>query len=224
MTCTPQNTATALATGFARRRRTAPSGPRRQPPASRVGLALVCALLPLASGGCFLFGHRRTQPPILVINQPAIVILPPIVTNPNPSPQVETRSTGTAKAQTSAASRDRRRPREPQRPPTEARNNPPAQPPPAKPVPAPPPAVTAGLTPDAAQRYRSSTEQLLVAVRNDIESLAHRNLNNEQSATMAQAGEYARESQQALNQSDVLRAYSLANKAFTLTQALIRGS
>ncbi|HEY7856765.1 MAG TPA: hypothetical protein VIC32_09985, partial [Terriglobales bacterium] len=56
-----------------------------------------------------------------------------------------------------------------------------------------------------------------------LNTLRRRNLSAEASATRSQASEYITQSQQALAQGDFVRAWTLADKAQTLTRYLLGG-
>jgi hypothetical protein len=188
-------------------------------------------VLALASTACPFF-HKPVQPPpppVEVVNQPAMVINPPTVSEPVPAPPSNTTATATPPTQparprsTVVINNEPRGRSTPQHPiaakpqPVTAngKNTPPATAPASS-----SPQLTIG-SPEQLQRDRQETVQYLNNARTDLKALEGKRLSNEQTSTVAQANEYVREAQSALDQGDVLKAHNLAWKASLLAGALV---
>ena len=182
-------------------------------PNSRGTLAPVL-LGALALSGCGLF-HRAPQPPPVLIPQPPILFPAPPDT---PMPPPTSFAVLDAAPDFSFAVTFGPPPRPaPRRSPEVAAGTPPAAPP--EPAPAPP--LTPALTPQQQAAVRNQALAALERARNDLRLLAGRRLFGSAAATRAQAGEYVRQAEQALQEGDAMRAQTLAAKAETLARFLL---
>jgi outer membrane biosynthesis protein TonB len=186
----------------------------------------------LVAAGC---SHKPAKPtPTALV--PSIETAP----EPQPEPQVATEPEAspapenTTPASAPPAQKPKPKPRKPaahkpppvtaQAPPTEPKAEPPkqeaAQPEPTRPA-APDNSVqiTAAVPPSAAQSQRQSTEQLLRSSKAKLESVT-RALNDDERAMASQARDYIAQSNQAMQQGEVERAYNLAVKASLLADEL----
>jgi len=197
----------------------------RASPSCRQRLATVglAAGLALANSGCALFHRRPPGPPPVVIVQPPILLPAPAYDAPAAPP-------ATLTPLWQAPPRWLLALRLPRLAPPPARRNSDAAPPrsdrpqaPTANADQPPPQLTAGLSPQQQNAYRSRTLALLQRTQRELAILQQRRLSAEASATRAQAGEYVRQAQQALGQGDVVRAETLAQKAETLARFLLGG-
>lgn len=188
----------------------------------RRGASAAAALLALASAGCGLF-HRQPPLPPVVIVEPPILLPAPASQAPEPPPAVLVPLADSPPLWLLAW-----RLPSPPPPPRRVAEAPPrsdhALPAPLPPVQAPaPPQMTAGLSPEQQRAYRARTLLLLQQTQRELDVLNRQQLNAEGAATRSQAGEYVRQAQQALDQGDVVRAETLAQKAETLARFLLGG-
>jgi hypothetical protein len=86
---------------------------------------------------------------------------------------------------------------------------------------APPPPLTPALTPQQQAGIRNQALAMLQRARKDLAILADRRLSDNAAATRAQAGEFVRQAEQALQEGDAVRAQTLAAKAETLARFLL---
>jgi hypothetical protein len=168
----------------------------------------------LALSGCGLF-HRAPQPlPVLIPQPPIVFPAPP----PTPMPPPTSYAVMDAAPDFSFAVALGPAPRPaPRRAPEVVAATPPAVPPES----APPPPLTPALTPQQQAAVRGQALAVLERARNDLRLLAGRRLFGSAAATRAQAGEYVRQAEQALQEGDAMRAQTLAAKAETLARFLL---
>ena len=82
--------------------------------------------------------------------------------------------------------------------------------------------LTAVLGPQETVALRNEAGQWLATTQDNLKQLGRRTLSRDEAATAAQAGEFARQARQALQQGDVARGHTLAQKALLLTQEVLR--
>ena len=192
-------------------RRGAPAPPRRRTRA-RVGALLGLAVLGLSGCG----RHRRVVAPPVVVRPPPVVVMPaPAIILPPPAmPAIPRPHLPAAPRAARGKVQERRRAvrKEAPREAAEHDKN-------ANPTPAP---LTAVLGPQETRALRNEAGQWLAATQDNLTQLRRRTLSRDEAATAAQAGEFARQAHQALQQGDVARGHTLAQKALLLTQEVLR--
>ncbi len=181
--------------------------------------ARLALLLPLAgfAAGCGLFHHAPPQPPpILILQPPLIFPAPPMPPMAPPYVLAPALAPPPALAALLAL-------RAPYGPPPrrDFRRGPAPAPKPAAPAPASVnPPLTAGLNPQQQAYYRGQAVATLRQAGAVLQRLDARRLSPSAAATRAQANEYVRQARQALALGDVVRAQTLADKAYTLARFL----
>ncbi|MGH9481080.1 MAG: hypothetical protein ACRD1L_03215 [Terriglobales bacterium] len=192
---------------------------------ARAFAAATVAFLAATSGGCALF-HRAPVPPPVVIPQPPVLFVaspPSPPPEPPPAELLPARWAGEPPPLLLAEAQLPPAPPLPARREGEVARGDHAEPPPAPTTPPPPPQLSAGLSPAQQAASRDRTRALLAETERALKILNTRRLSGDAAATRAQAGEYVRQAQQALDQGDLVRAETLAQKAETLARFLIGG-
>jgi len=81
--------------------------------------------------------------------------------------------------------------------------------------------IVPGMSIDEANRQRQESEDLLAAANSDLKKLADRHLSTSQQETIDQINHYMEVSRAALNDGDIQRAHTLAQKAQLLADDLV---
>ena len=82
--------------------------------------------------------------------------------------------------------------------------------------------IIPGMTREEAQRQREESEDLLTAADANVRTLAARNLNSDQQEVVSQIRHYMNVAYAALNDGDIQRAHTLAQKAQLLADDLVK--
>lgn len=82
--------------------------------------------------------------------------------------------------------------------------------------------ILPGMTPEEAARQRESTEQFLAAAETSLQQLAYRPIDKNKQDTVVQIRQYMDASRAALKDSDPQRAHTLAQKAYLLSDDLVK--
>lgn len=174
--------------------------------------ASVALLLGLATTGCGVFHRAPPLPPILVFQPPILFPAPPPAPMPPPTSYAVDGTPPDFTFVMPVGPPPRPAPR---RVPEVAAEAPPVT------DNAPPPPLTPAFSPQQQAGIRNQALAILQRARKDLATLAGRRLFGGAAATRAQAGEYVRQAEQALQEGDVMRAQTLATKAETLARFLL---
>jgi len=82
--------------------------------------------------------------------------------------------------------------------------------------------IIPGMSVEEARRQRQESEDLLVAADSDLKKLVDRNLNSNQQETVSQIRHFMEVARTALQDGDVRRAHTLAQKAQLLSDDLVK--
>ncbi|TAN23516.1 MAG: hypothetical protein EPN33_05055 [Acidobacteria bacterium] len=177
-----------------------------------VGVILLGAVL---LSGCGLFRRTPPLPPVIIVEPP--LFFPALPPAPMPPPADLNPLTAPPPAWTLALDVEpppRWRPRRVA----------PAESPAFRPqadLDKPQPQLSPGMSQQQRFAYRGQVQATLGRAARDLAVLSRRSLSANATATRAQAGEYVRQAQEALQQGDLVRAQMLAAKAETLARFLL---
>jgi hypothetical protein len=82
--------------------------------------------------------------------------------------------------------------------------------------------ILPGMSPEEANRQRESSEQLLAAAETSLQQLAYRPIDTKKQDTVVQIRQYMDAARAALKDSDPQRAHTLAQKAYLLSDDLVK--
>ena len=82
--------------------------------------------------------------------------------------------------------------------------------------------ILPGMTLEEANRQRESSEQLLAAAETSLRQLAYRPIDTKKQDTIVQIRQYMDAARAALKDSDPQRAHTLAQKAYLLSDDLVK--
>jgi hypothetical protein len=82
--------------------------------------------------------------------------------------------------------------------------------------------ILPGMSPEEANRQRESSEQLLAAAETSLQQLAYRPIDTKKQDTIVQIRQYMDAARAALKDSDPQRAHTLAQKAYLLSDDLVK--
>lgn len=176
------------------------------------GVLLLGAVL---LSGCGLFRRTPPLPPVIIVEPPLLFPAPPPA--PMPAPADLNPLTAPAPDWTLALAL----PPPPRLRPRRVAPAEPSVPRPQADVDKPQPQLSAGMSQQQRFAYRGQVQATLGRAAHDLAILARRSLSANAAATRAQAGEYVRQAQEALQQGDLVRAQMLAAKAETLARFLL---
>jgi hypothetical protein len=82
--------------------------------------------------------------------------------------------------------------------------------------------ILPGMSPEEANQQRESSEQLLAAAETSLQQLAYRPIDTKKQDTVVQIRQYMDAARAALKDSDPQRAHTLAQKAYLLSDDLVK--
>ncbi|MHB8735473.1 MAG: hypothetical protein ACYC6M_09250 [Terriglobales bacterium] len=174
------------------------------------------ALLLLGSvvglGGCGRHRRVAVPPPVVIIQEPPIVLPPPATSATPPArvppPRVVTGSVAAHKPKERKHASRSGEGRVAVAVDHQKKGS--------KPAP-----LTTVLSPEEVRALRSESAAWLARTHENLIQVGRNSLTGDEKATAAQAAEFARQASQALQQGDVARGHTLAQKALLLTQELL---